>query len=448
MEHSFADEFVALLRRDLPSPQVDALCCALNGSSPTSVRVNPLRSMAVSPSVDLVPWSGGVGYYLDRRPSFTLDPLLHGGAYYVQEASSMIVARVAAQYAPRFVLDLCAAPGGKSTHLASVIPSDGVVVANEVIKSRASILRENCIKWGSGNIVVTNSDPRCFAALGGMFDLLVVDTPCSGEGMFRKDLSARDEWSIEGVENCFARSCRILADSWNSLKVGGILVYSTCTFNHIENESVVSWICSELSGEVVPQSWGDLGAEGVVDNGLGGHFYPSQVRGEGLFCSVIRKVSSGECTQWDSRASRKMNLPSKAEQQELDRWVRSPLNWRLVGKTIYGYNSAMSGIIEELLSNLNVIYSGVEMGEMIRGELKPSHPLALYHDLRFESRSELELSDALDYLRREAVSRSLFGGDGLTLVSYRGVALGWAKVLSTRVNNNYPAAWRIRMQGE
>ncbi len=441
MNPSFPHDFIDILQRDLPSDQVQSLLEALDSTPASSLRINLAKGANIKGDSP-VEWSSGEGWYLDERPKFTLDPRLHGGAYYVQEASSMIVGRIAQEFAPRCVLDLCAAPGGKSTHLSSVVGDEGLVVANEVIKSRSTILKENVIKWGLGNVVVTNSDPAAFEALENLFDMVVVDAPCSGEGMFRKDLASREQWSVEGVGTCVMRSKRILANVWASLAMDGVLIYSTCTFNHMENEGVVRWVLEELGGEIIEQNWQELGAAAVVDNGLGGHFYPHKVKGEGLFCAVIRKTRHSENTPPPSR-SRKMDRPSKSEISKLERWVKTERKFRISNSgLIYCYNKLTDNLIEELLSSLNVIYSGVEMGQIIRGELKPSHPLALYADLRYENRSLLNLEQALSYLRCENLNPELFA-QGLTLVEYQGVALGWAKGLGRRVNNNYPKSWRI-----
>ena len=220
---------------------------ALVSESPTSIRLNPEKTVNTDlPFSELlsrqVPWCSN-GYYLKERPSFTSDPLLHGGAYYVQEASSMFLQVVLQQITedtPLRVLDLCAAPGGKSTLLANNLPKDSLLVSNEVIKSRASILKENIIKWGYDHIVVTNSDPNRFTGMKGAFDMILVDAPCSGEGMFRKDEKAITEWSENNLRLCEERQKRILSDVWDALAPGGYLVYSTCTYNPGENEDILN----------------------------------------------------------------------------------------------------------------------------------------------------------------------------------------------------------------
>ncbi|MES1226926.1 MAG: RsmB/NOP family class I SAM-dependent RNA methyltransferase, partial [Bacteroidota bacterium] len=205
-----------------------------SGEQITSVRVNPNRTFNVEYSTlnvqGKVPWSSN-GYYLSERPSFTTDPLFHAGAYYVQEASSMFLEEAVKQTCdlskPLKVLDLCAAPGGKSTLLQSIISNESLLISNEVIKSRVNILSENITKWGAANVVVTNNDPKDFQRLPEYFDLIVIDAPCSGSGLFRKDPEAITEWSSDNVMLCSQRQQRILADILPCLKPGGILIYST-----------------------------------------------------------------------------------------------------------------------------------------------------------------------------------------------------------------------------
>ena len=283
----FPAQFVNDLRERLGTVLSDKILSALEEEPPVSVRVNPfkmpveeLRRHFGALAGDPVEWAPGEGFYLNGRPSSTLDPLFHAGAYYVQEASSMYVgvlfdqALVACGGGEVRVLDLCAAPGGKTTQLLSHMDDTSILVANEVVPSRATVLAENVARWGRSNVAVTSSDPSAFSAIRGFFDIAVVDAPCSGEGMFRKDSRAVAEWSPDTVRLCAARQRRILADMWPSLASGGFLIYSTCTFNPLENEDNVTWICEELGG-------GLMGMR---------HFYPGIDKGEGFFASLIRKA--------------------------------------------------------------------------------------------------------------------------------------------------------------
>jgi 16S rRNA C967 or C1407 C5-methylase (RsmB/RsmF family) len=287
----FPADFINDLHDSLGTERADRIVAALSAEPEVSVRVNPfklslkaLREHFGPLAGDPVPWAADEAFYLTERPSFTLDPLFHAGAYYVQEASSMYVGalfeRVKAALADGAggasglrVLDLCAAPGGKTTQLLSHLDSASLLVANEIVPARATVLAENVVRWGCSNVAVTSSDPAAFGALRGFFDVAVVDAPCSGEGMFRKDERAVAEWSRDNVRLCAARQRRILADAWPALTPGGYLIYSTCTFNRFEDEENVDWIARELGAECLDQR----------------HFYPGEDRGEGFFAALLRK---------------------------------------------------------------------------------------------------------------------------------------------------------------
>ena len=283
----FPAEFINDLRESIGAVRADRVLAALSARPEVSVRVNPfkltleeLRAHFGAIAGDPVPWAAEEAFYLLDRPSFTLDPLFHAGAYYVQEASSMYVGvlferalGVLGRRTGVRVLDLCAAPGGKTTQLLSHLDDTSLLVANEVMASRATVLSDNVARWGCSNVAVTSSDPAAFASLDGFFHVVVVDAPCSGEGMFRKDERAVAEWSPATVNLCAARQRRILADVWPALAPGGLLVYSTCTFNRREDEENVAWICDELGAECLDQR----------------HFYPGEDRGEGFFAALVRK---------------------------------------------------------------------------------------------------------------------------------------------------------------
>ena len=263
---------------------------ALFSPPPVSIRVNN-EKLDYQPSEDKVPWSEN-GYYLAERPLFTADPFLHAGVYYVQEASSMFleyIAKVLFQNA-NTVLDLCAAPGGKSSLLSQILPFDSLLVCNEVITSRALILRENIIKWGNSNVIVSNNVPKDFGKLSSFFDVLVVDAPCSGEGMFRKNPKVAEEWSVQNVKINAKRQKDILQDSWNCLKNKGLLVYSTCTFNKEENEDNIAWIIENLGAKVLKIDVSQF--DGIVETNYGYRFYPHKVKGEGFFISVLQKLDN------------------------------------------------------------------------------------------------------------------------------------------------------------
>lgn len=423
---------------------------ALQEPSPVSIRVNPLKQLAEN--LNPVPWTK-LGRYLDQRPRFTLDPTFHAGAYYVQEASSMFVEQALTQTVDLSrklrVLDVSAAPGGKSTHLLSLLNQESLLVSNEVIRSRASVLVENIQKWGHSNAVVTHNDPEDFSTLTGFFDVILVDAPCSGEGLFRKEPEAVNEWSPANVELCYKRQRRILADLWPALKENGILIYSTCTYNQAENEDNMRWLLDQHGAEsielMIDASWG---IEAVNENGIHGyHFYPHKVKGEGFFISVIRKTEAQPENNLKPR--RLLTPPVKKTEDQLKDWttLTDPgfFTWNEVTYAIPG---SIYRDTEFLLSNLKFIQAGTALATVKHDKLIPEHPAALAVNLSKDHFKQLEVSedDALRYLRKENM---LIAGEskGYTLITYKGLPLGWANVLDNRINNLYPKEWRIRMAG-
>jgi 16S rRNA C967 or C1407 C5-methylase (RsmB/RsmF family)/NOL1/NOP2/fmu family ribosome biogenesis protein len=406
-------EFAALTRALLGEEEYRGLVTALAEAAPVSIRLNPFKRNKVSPplseeSFEPVPWCDK-GYYLDHRPTFTFDPLFHAGCYYVQEASSMFLEQVMRQYVgdPVCMLDLCAAPGGKATHVRSVLPAGSLLVANEVIRSRSRILVENVTKWGHPDVVVTHNDPADFKELEGFFDVILADVPCSGEGMFRKDPDAIRAWSPGNVEVCRQRQRRIVADIWPCLKPGGLLIYSTCTYNIKENEENVSWIMEEFGAEAlhvdVPVEWNVTG--NLFNDAFPVYrFLPHKTKGEGFFLAVLRKEEG-----------------------------------KLPGRT--GDREAI------LHKRLRVIKpSGVEPGTYKGKDIIPSHAQAMSLTLQsgLYPVCELTYEQAIAYLRREAVVPDASVPRGYVLVTYRSIPLGFVKNVCNRANNLYPQDWRIR----
>lgn len=405
-------------------------------SAVVSVRVNPEKPYEHN-YTDSVAWCND-GFYLLDRPVFTLDPAFAAGSYYVQEAGSMFVGWVATRLdlpSQPAVLDLCAAPGGKSTHLSSIIGARGVLVSNETISSRAGVLTQNIQKWGVGNTVVTSADAASFGAMGAAFDLVVVDAPCSGEGMFRKDETARLEWSADSVNKCAARQRRILADVWPALREGGYIIYSTCTFNEHENERNAEWIVRELGAEKV--EFEDLPVGVSANASMGYNFYPHLVRSEGFYLVVLRKTAPA--TGLSARGVPKNPPPLS------DKYTRVPMFTVEQNGSLYAYSSAVWRMVEALRARrVYMLYAGTELGVEIRGELKPAHTLALSVFRRDDlfSCTELDLHHAQEYLRRGTLDPTLFA-QGLNLIFYSGLSLGFAKRIGSRLNNNYPQNWRI-----
>ncbi len=361
-----------------------------------SIRINPskidLKEWEVVLSDGVVPWCE-YGFYLTHRPPFTFDPLLHAGAYYVQESSSMFLHHVLREILRGArndlrVLDLCAAPGGKSTLVRSVLPAESLLVSNEPIRGRYQVLQENVMKWGYDRHEVTNLYPRDFRKRKELYDIIITDVPCSGEGMFRKDEGAIAEWSLQKVEQCQRLQREIVSDAWECLVPGGLLIYSTCTFNTLENEENIKWILENFDAEVLPvhteAEWNIQGS--ILPDFIAPiyRFIPGLTRGEGLFMAVLRK--GGKASPNPSL----FTLPPIP-----DRW-------------------------------------------------SPTRSLSLFtlHSSLFTQ--EIDYPTALRYLRREAIVLPPDAPLGIVTVSYQGIPLGQCKNIGSRANNLYPKEWRIK----
>ena len=430
--------------QELLKEEFHAFLDALDYPSPVSVRVND--KMEYSPSDDTVKWCDA-GYYLAERPIFTLDPLLHAGVYYVQEASSMFLHQALQQFvAPdSVVLDLCAAPGGKSTLISQYLNTGGMLISNEIIRSRAYILAENLIKWGNDTVVVSNNEPKDFQRLPSFFDAVVVDAPCSGEGMFRKDAGAVNEWSEQNVMMCARRQREILTDVWDTLKKDGILIYSTCTYNKEENEENVSWMENELGAELLRLNTEAFPEITVSDKGY--RFFPHKTRGEGFFLSVLRKTSDAPSLRIKKQDKRQQK--SEFNETELKNKLIEPENWKIYtdNTMISAFRTKFSDKVELLKSNLHIMHYGITLCEIKGRDLIPHTSLALSKSINLENiqQAELELRDALIYLKKEAINLPE-ADKGFVLLKYRNIPIGWVKNLGNRCNNLYPNEWRIRMK--
>ena len=420
---------------------------ALDMESPVSVRYNEPK-MAAGDVLQRVPWTS-LGYYLPSRPVFTADPLFHAGCYYVQEASSMFLEQIVREFVnePVRALDLCAAPGGKSTHLLSLLPQGSMLVSNEPMPLRAQVLAENIIKWGGVSSVVTRNYPSDFARFRDFFDLVVVDAPCSGEGMFRKEPKAVEQWSLSNVEMCVKRQREILADVWPSLRPGGIIVYSTCTFNSEENEQNVSWIANELGATPlrvdIPSDWNITGSL-TGDNLPVYRFIPGLTIGEGFFISVLRKDGEGALVQ--PRQPRYQPVAAKIR-GEVEKWIVSPERYEFVqdGENVVALPKEHVAAMLSLLQKLTLLHYGLPVAAVKNNKLLPAHSLAMSVALRKEAFLvvELNLEQALAYLHRETLclpSQPM----GCLLLTYKDIPLGFVKNVGNRANNLYPAEWRIR----
>lgn len=435
---------------------------ALEQEAPVSIRLNPLKYLHGVPAAAAtqpVPWCEE-GRYLSHRPNFTADPLLHAGAYYVQEASSMFVTHVLKQYVhePVRMLDLCAAPGGKSTAARSVLPEGSLLFANEPMRARANVLCENIQKYGHTDVVVTNNYPRDYARSGILFDVILADVPCSGEGMFRKDEGAVADWSTRKVTECATLQRDIVADAWQCLQPGGLLIYSTCTFNAEEDEKNLLWITEELGGEVLPINtlpdwnitpalWGDLPCC---------RFIPGFSQGEGLFMAAIRKpgtrIEEKRKSEKEKRKDKKRKgdstAPCMALPKEMPLLQAESFDWLIDADRLMAVRKPFIPVVREALKTLKVMLAGVMVGTQKGKALIPDQSLALSAMLNTSAYPivNINLSTALTYLRREAITLPEGSPTGFVLVAYEGLPLGFVKNIGNRSNNLYPNEWRIRSQ--
>ena len=389
-----SDDFVRETRAVMGSERFERYLKAFEEEAPVSIRLNPRKYQlsTINHRRPSVPWCPA-GFYLPTRPQFTFDPLLHAGCYYVQEASSMFLDEVLRQHLsqqPVVFLDMCAAPGGKSTLIRSAISNDSILVSNEPVRKRAQILSENIEKWGYPRCYVTNNYPRDFRKAGLMFDAILCDVPCSGEGMFRKDEATISEWSLQNVERCSQLQREIVAEAWQCLLPGGLFIYSTCTFNIKENEGNVCWILHEFDAEVlsvdVKSEWGITGSLLPGFDMPVYRFIPGITRGEGLFMAVMRKG----------------------------------------GLTPKGGGDQHAAITKKL------------------ERMNPIVPFSLRNGVESGASASLDYPTAISYLRGEAIVLTPDVPRGLVTVSFMGQPLGLVKNIGSRANNLYPKEWRIK----
>lgn len=410
----------------------------------TSIRLNPFKQVKPDFNLDAkVKWNNE-GYYLDERPSFTLDPLFQAGCYYPQEAGSMFL-EFALKNSLDFsetlkILDICAAPGGKSTLINSLMNKESLLVANEIIKSRADVLVQNLSKWGTCNTLVTNNDPQRFSELNSFFDAIVIDAPCSGSGLFRKQPEAIDEWSQDHVKACSIRQQKILSDILPSLKENGILFYSTCSYSVEENEEVVAKLVNEFEMEYVPlpidKDWG------IVETEYGYRFYPHLTKSEGFFCAVLRKKNnSGSLYISKKKSSQEAN---KAELEILKPFVT--ITDELIIKKneqFHLLSPQTAGFLTSFEKQFYFKKAGAVIGEIKGRDMVPNQELAWFSELDpAVARLDLDKESALKFLRKENFV-SPENIKGLALMSYRQQGLGWAKILPNRINNYLPNELRI-----
>lgn len=445
-------EFIGLLSESIGRERVPKALEGLSESASVSVRLNPSKCGGVHLPIlegsTAVPWSP-YGHILKERPVFTLHPLFHSGVYYVQDSSAMIVGEAFRRMLARIpkpegrplrVLDLCAAPGGKTTDLAAslreVCGEGFILVANEVMKARAAVLADNVARWGDPNVVVSSADPSRFARLEGFFDVIVADVPCSGEGMFRKDDEALAEWSPETVDLCAQRQRRIIGDVWPALAPNGTLIYSTCTFNRMENDGNARWIADELEAEICDLQ---LEYEGLIKTECGFSLVPGFVPGEGQYCAALIKEGGV------SHAPLRQFKPSRSPLAE--NLFSIPVTVRSRGTMTVATPLPIAAETEVLATSVGLLSSGFAVGELKGKDLVPDEDLALSLGLQrgYFPEVAVDKPTALAYLHKDAVVLGSEVPKGLVLLTYKGVPLGFVKNLGNRTNNLHPMSRRIRM---
>lgn len=448
--------------QDLLGEELPPFLAALSAYPPISIRKNINKVENINHLFtninEPVKWLEGGGAYLESRPSFTLDPAFHAGAYYVQEASSMFVTEALRQtidvQQPLKILDLCAAPGGKTTLLADAVSNESLVLGNEVIKSRYHILRDNVVKWGLPNIATTQHDPEDFAPLQNFFDVVLTDAPCSGEGMFRKDNNAIAEWSPDSVQVCAARQRRILAAAVQVLRGGGKLIFSTCTFNDTENIQNVAWLCEQFGLKAMrldlPKNFNII--EKNNNQAIGYQFFPHRTRGEGFFIAILEKPQTAANPDFLINPKINLKLPKLGRKQTelLKDWIKDFDKFDFFLKPnqqILAILKQQTPLAAQVASVLPRLAFGIEVGECKGTDFVPSHDLALSVVAPAQSnafrRVALTRQEALQFLKREPLE--IDAPQGWALICYEGLGIGWAKILKNRVNNYLPKHFRILM---
>ncbi len=423
----------------------ELLVDTITSSEPSvAVRVNGARGVGVPDGARRVPWCEH-GFYLAERPAFTFDPDWHAGRYYVQDASSMFISHVIRHlvHEPVRYLDLCAAPGGKTTAAIQALPQQSLVVANEIVPPRARILADNVIRWGNPRCVVTSNAPvQIGKHLTHFFDVIAADVPCSGEGMMRKDDEAVSQWTPVLVEQCAQRQREILTDAWSALRPGGLFIYSTCTYNRQENEEIADFIVSKLGAtslEVpVGQSWN---IHPAIDSGIHGYrFMPHRVDGEGLFMAVFRKVGEAPCEI--PRINEKKEKKSDVIGTD---WLDKPNHYVAdrQGDLCIAVPADIRREVTALRASLTVLHAGVELATVVGRKTVPHHALAMSQARAAEAFPicEVDYPVALRYLRGE--SFTVDAPRGFVLIAHEGAVLGFANNLGNRANNLYPKTQRI-----
>lgn len=446
----------------LPKEFIESICAcpgfdeasftdALQSSSPTSIRLNPFKKAELKfPLMDKVFWNDK-GFYLSERPNFTYDVLFQAGCYYVQEAGSMFIEH-ALKSCVNFnqtlvTLDLCASPGGKSTLVNALLTADSLLLANEIVKPRAEVLAQNLTKWGTANVVVTNNDPSAFSEMEEVFDVMVVDAPCSGSGLFRKQHDAVEEWSLDNVNLCSQRQKRILSDVIPALKSGGVLVYSTCSYSQEENEQIGDWLMTEFDLESIQipinADWGIVETQSASHKAFGYRFYPDKTTSEGFFCATFRKKGVGTEPHF-KKSKKEQFVPLKTKEKEVFKnWITDVENKTIIKfKEDYLLTNELALQFINRFQHLYLKKVGTNIGSLIKNEVVPHHDLALsIHRSDTIQHIACSEQEAIKFLKKEL--NTIEGNKGWNLMMYQGFGLGWIKHLGNRLNNYLPNEFRI-----
>lgn len=430
---------------------VERLVEALGGSPAVSVRANVLKNVTPPAGAERVKWCQH-GWYLDEREAFTFDPAMHQGLYYVQDASSMILAHIVKTLTMGGnevkYLDACAAPGGKTTAVTDSLPAGSLVVANEFVPARAAVLCENLTKWGYPATVVSKGDTARFRRLPGFFDIIGADVPCSGEGMFRKDAEAVSQWSPVLVKECADRQLSIIGNLWHALSAGGYLIYSTCTFNRRENEEMIDRLVNDYDAVAVELSFPD---EWNIARGLNTshpcyRFMPHLTKGEGLFVAVLRKP--GEPQPGKEKPEKRKERPASDNiPDNVTKWLKgdNDLSFFVENDCVKAFPLRWYKCLTSLRTKLDIAMSGITVAAIKGRDCIPTQSLASSIELNRDAFScvEVDYETAIAYLRREAVVLSDGVARGYVLLTFGHRPLGFVKNLGNRANNLYPAEWRI-----
>jgi 16S rRNA C967 or C1407 C5-methylase (RsmB/RsmF family)/NOL1/NOP2/fmu family ribosome biogenesis protein len=443
MREKLGDEYPLFIEAEQQKPGV-------------SIRINPDKGNGLFAEEEQVPWCR-YGRYLQKRPAFVWDPLYHAGAYYAQEASSMLFANFIDFSQPLKVLDLCAAPGGKSSLLLSFLSKDSLLVSNEMVGKRASILYENLVKWGCANNIITSNRSSDFKPFQGYFDVVLIDAPCSGEGMFRKDQGAIEQWSEGLVAQCSIVQREILKDAVQLVKPGGLLIYSTCTFEEAENENNLEWLHSEYGDKLEPQelnydpAWGLKEVTIKLKGGSvqkGYYCFPHRVKGEGLFISAMQVTQNSMSRNLGSN-SRTLQLLNKQDTETAIPYLKPDANLKLYkfNDTIHALPASLGADAGLFADRLRIKKIGTAIGQLNKKILIPDHETAM-DQLVSDSipRVNLTKEQALDYMQKKPVTVPEDLKTGWFMFTYEGIDIGWAKNIGNRVNNHYPSEWRIRKE--